>query len=126
MPWCSVDRRQKLLVLAVSVAILGTATLYLISSSMENQEEVLDVETVLKNPQRYLNEEITVRGNISGIREYGNVTVFYLREGNYSLRCVSFDDMDIAEGNATVEGELRYNEEWGTYELTVRSCERGP
>ena len=81
---------------------------------------------MLKNPQRYLNEEITVKGNISGIREYGNVTVFYLKEGNYSLRCVSFDDMDIAEGNATVEGELRYNEEWGTYELTVRSCERGP
>ena len=126
MPWCSVDRRQKLLVLAVSVAIIGTATLYLLSSSMENQDEVLDVESVLKNPQRYLNEEITVRGNISEIREYGNVTVFYLKEGNYSLRCVSFDDMDIAVGNAIVDGELRYNEEWGTYEFTVRSCERGP
>ncbi len=119
MPWCSVDRRQKLLVLAVSVAIIGTATLYLLSSSMENQDEVLDVETVLKNPQRYLNEEITVRGNISGIRHYGNLTTFYLREDNYSLRCIYFGNESIKEGNAEVTGTLRYDEKWGTYELNV-------
>ena len=119
MPWRSVDRRQKLLVLAVSVAIIGTATLYLISSSMENQDEVLDVRTVLKNPQKYLNEDITVRGNISGIKHYGNTTVFYLKEGNYSLRCISFGNMSLEEGNATVKGKLHYNEEWGVYELEV-------
>jgi exonuclease VII large subunit len=121
MPCGDVDRRQQLLILAVSVSIIGTASLYLISSSMEEHHEVLDVSVVLRNPERYLNEEIDVQGNISGVKHYGNNTVFYLREGNYSLRCVYFDNMTIDEGNAVVSGELRYDDKWGNYELIVES-----
>ncbi len=117
------EKREKLLYLAIAVAIIGTAALYALSASMETQNPILTPSQVLKNPQKYLNKDITVEGNISGIKEYGNLTTFYLKEGNYSLRCTYYGNETIQEGSATVTGTLRYNEEWGNYELKVKSVE---
>jgi cytochrome c-type biogenesis protein CcmE len=121
-----VDKREKLLYLAIAVAIIGTAALYALSASMEEQQDTYTVSEVLKNPNRYLNKDIRIQGNITDIRHYGNTTAFYLREGDYSLRCVYFGNMTITEGNTTVYGYLKYNEEWGNYEFVVKDVEHGP
>ena len=115
------DKREKLLYLAIAVAIIGTAALYALSATMESENPVLTPSQILKNPQKYLNKEIEVKGNISGIKEYGNLTVFYLKEGNYSLRCTYYGNETIKEGSATVSGHLTYNEEWGTYEFNAKT-----
>ncbi len=117
------EKREKMLALAVSVAIIGTASLYLLSESMENQGSTCTVKEVLKNPEKYINKDISVRGNMSDIKRYGNTTVFYMREGNYSLRCVSYGNITIEGGTATVSGRLTYNERWGSYELVVKKVE---
>jgi len=114
-----VEKREKLLYLAIAVAIIGTAALYALSASMEEQEHTYTVSEVLKNPQKYVNQDIHIKGNLTDIREYGNTTVFYLREGDYSLRCVSFDNTTFQEGDTTIYGHLTYNEEWGNYEFVV-------
>ncbi len=118
------EKREKLLYLAIAVAIIGTAALYALSASMEEQEHTYTVSEVLKDPQKYLNEDVYIKGNITDIREYGNTTVFYLREGNYSMRCVSFDNGTFQEGEATLYGHLSYNEEWGNYEFVVEMSGR--
>lgn len=121
------EKREKLLVLAVAVSIVGTASLYLLSSSTEHRETVLRVEDVLKNPQKYLYKNIAVSGNITGIHRHGNTSTFYLREGNYSMRCLAFGNMSIKEGSALLYGKLRYEERWGIYEFFVERIElKGP
>ena len=121
------EKREKLLYLAIAVAILGTAALYALSASMETEETTLTPSEVLKNPTKYLGKDIEVYGNITDIREYGNTTVFYLRDTEnteYSLRCVSFDNITMEEGAHTVKGRLEYNEEWGNYEMVAEEMNR--
>lgn len=120
--YCSfVDRREKLLLLAVSVAILGTASLYLLSASPEHKEtgleKVLSVKSILDNPEEHLDEDIVVLGNISGIKNYTNFTVFYLKDGDYSLTCISYSNLTLRGGPATVTGKFVYNDKWGNYEI---------
>ena len=121
------EKREKLLYLAIAVAVLGTAALYALSASMETQETTLTPSEVLKNPTKYLGKDIEVYGNITDIREYGNTTVFYLRDTEnteYSLRCVSFDSITVEEGDHMVKGRLEYNEEWGNYEMVAEEMNR--
>lgn len=117
----SVDRREKLLLLAVSVAILGTASLYMLSASQEHnergEEEPLTVKSILDNPDHYVDKNIVVSGNISGIKNYTNSTVFYLKDGDYSVRCVSYSSITLREGPAVITGKFIYNNKWGNYEI---------
>ncbi len=124
------DRRKNLLWLAVAVAIIGTASLYLLSASLEHEdtgsgEASLSVKTLLDKPSDYLNREVQVEGNISGVKNYTNSTVFYLKDGNYSLTCISYENITVKEGSALLTGKLVYNEKWGNYEFVIKKVEYG-
>lgn len=66
---------------------------------------VISVKELKENPEKYLGEEVYVKGVVKDTIKIGNLSGFSLTEGNYSI-AVKSDELPAEGKTVTVQGTL--------------------